>query len=208
MAARVQHRLSRAQGLPREAAAGDLLRSVAGEPVPGGNLPVARPASSTRSTAAPTSMPLINMLPSHKVLSLGVINGRNIWKTDLNAVLDWLEPLPRNVWASASGSRRRARCCTCRSIWPASRSWIQEMKSWLAYALQKLGELKLLATALNHGRESVKTNWLPTGLPSPRAALAARATTRRSRPRSRISESGIGSTQQRLPSAPNSRPPC
>ncbi|MBE0595154.1 MAG: 5-methyltetrahydropteroyltriglutamate--homocysteine S-methyltransferase, partial [Gemmatimonadales bacterium] len=38
-------------------------------------------------------LPLINLMPEHKVLSLGVINGRNIWKTDLGAALDWLEPL-------------------------------------------------------------------------------------------------------------------
>ena len=38
-------------------------------------------------------VPLLGLLPAHKVLSLGVVNGRNIWKTDLNAVLDWLEPL-------------------------------------------------------------------------------------------------------------------
>jgi 5-methyltetrahydropteroyltriglutamate--homocysteine methyltransferase len=29
-------------------------------------------------------------LLADKVLSPGVINGRNIWKTDLNAVLEWL----------------------------------------------------------------------------------------------------------------------
>lgn len=36
---------------------------------------------------------VIDWLPTHKILSLGIINGRNIWKTDLNALLDWLEPL-------------------------------------------------------------------------------------------------------------------
>jgi 5-methyltetrahydropteroyltriglutamate--homocysteine methyltransferase len=41
--------------------------------------------------------PLLNLLPPHKVLSLGVVNGRNIWKTDLTAVLDWLEPLARQL---------------------------------------------------------------------------------------------------------------
>ena len=34
-----------------------------------------------------------HICPDLSVLSLGVINGRNIWKTDLTAVLDWLEPL-------------------------------------------------------------------------------------------------------------------
>ncbi len=40
---------------------------------------------------------LIGLLPAHKVLSLGVISGRNIWKTDLSATLDWLEPLAERL---------------------------------------------------------------------------------------------------------------
>ena len=42
-------------------------------------------------------LPLVNLLPSHKVLSVGVIDGRNIWKTDLDATLDWLEPLAKKL---------------------------------------------------------------------------------------------------------------
>lgn len=42
-------------------------------------------------------LPLINLLTGTKVLSLGVINGRSIWKTDLNAVLDWLEPIAQRL---------------------------------------------------------------------------------------------------------------
>ncbi|MCZ2104224.1 MAG: 5-methyltetrahydropteroyltriglutamate--homocysteine S-methyltransferase, partial [Burkholderiales bacterium] len=36
---------------------------------------------------------LIGLLPPHKVLSLGVIDGRNVWKTDLTELLGWLEPI-------------------------------------------------------------------------------------------------------------------
>ena len=36
---------------------------------------------------------LVQTLGADKVLSVGVINGRNIWKTDLTAVLDWVEPI-------------------------------------------------------------------------------------------------------------------
>ena len=36
---------------------------------------------------------LIAQLPSSTVVSLGVISGRNIWKTDLHDTLAWLEPL-------------------------------------------------------------------------------------------------------------------
>ena len=34
--------------------------------------------------------PLLGLLPAHRVLSLGVIHGRNVWKSDLTALLDWL----------------------------------------------------------------------------------------------------------------------
>jgi 5-methyltetrahydropteroyltriglutamate--homocysteine methyltransferase len=100
-------------------------------------------------------LPLINLLPPHKVLSLGVINGRNIWKTDLNAVLDWLEPLSarlgERLWIAPSCSLLHVPVDL-----DSEQKLDPEIKSWLAYARQKLVELKLLATALRHGRESVK----------------------------------------------------
>ncbi|SDI83227.1 methionine synthase (B12-independent) [Paraburkholderia steynii] len=88
------------------------------------------------------------------VLSVGVINGRNIWKTDLNAVLEWLEPLHRSLgdrlWIAPSCSLLHT---------PVDLNSEQkldaEIKSWLAFALQKLDELTVLAGALNNGRESV-----------------------------------------------------
>jgi 5-methyltetrahydropteroyltriglutamate--homocysteine methyltransferase len=51
---------------------------------------------------------VIAQLPQDRVLSLGVINGRNIWKTDLASVLDWLEPvakkLGKRLWIAPSCS--------------------------------------------------------------------------------------------------------
>lgn len=100
-------------------------------------------------------VPLINQLPAHKVLSIGVINGRNIWKTDLNATLDWLEPiaerLGERLWLAPS--------CSLLHVPVDLDSEVKldiEIKSWLAFAKQKLEELQVLATALNHGRDAVK----------------------------------------------------
>ena len=98
---------------------------------------------------------VIAQLPHERVLSLGVINGRNIWKTDLNAVLDWLEPvaqrLGERLWIAPS--------CSLLHV-PVDLDNEQklnaEVRSWLAYALQKLAELKVLATALRQGRDAVK----------------------------------------------------
>lgn len=100
-------------------------------------------------------VPLINLLPAHKVLSIGVINGRNIWKTDLSATLDWLEPIAERLgdrlWLAPSCSLLHVPVDL-----ESEQALDVEIKSWLAFAKQKLEELYVLATALNHGREAVK----------------------------------------------------
>ncbi|OXJ08942.1 5-methyltetrahydropteroyltriglutamate--homocysteine S-methyltransferase [Burkholderia sp. HI2500] len=93
-------------------------------------------------------------LPAGRVLSVGAINGRNIWKTDLNATLDWLEPLAKQLgdrlWLAPSCSLLHV------PVDLASEEKLDaEIRSWLAFALQKLDELKVLATALNEGRDKV-----------------------------------------------------
>jgi 5-methyltetrahydropteroyltriglutamate--homocysteine methyltransferase len=113
-------------------------------------------------------VPLLSMLPAHKVLSLGVVNGRNIWKSDLAATLDWLEPLAERLgerlWIAPSCSLLHV------PVDLASEQKLDaEVRSWLAYALQKLDELRVLAAALRHGRDAVKDQ-----LAANRAALAAR----------------------------------
>ena len=106
--------------------------------------------------------------PADRVLSLGVINGRNIWKTDLNSVLDWLEPLARTLgdrlWLAPSCSLLHV------PVDLASEKRLDaEIKSWLAFARQKLVELDVLSTALTRGRASVQAE-----LEDNRAAIEAR----------------------------------
>jgi 5-methyltetrahydropteroyltriglutamate--homocysteine methyltransferase len=103
--------------------------------------------------------PVLNLLPPHKLLSLGVINGRNIWKTDLNATLDWLEPLAHRLgdrlWIAPSCSLLHV------PVDLASEQKLDvEVKSWLAFAVQKLEELQVLAKALNHGRAAASAELL------------------------------------------------
>ncbi|AOR71029.1 5-methyltetrahydropteroyltriglutamate--homocysteine S-methyltransferase [Burkholderia stabilis] len=97
---------------------------------------------------------LVRELPAERVLSVGAINGRNIWKTDLNATLDWLEPLAKQLgdrlWLAPSCSLLHV------PVDLASEEKLDaEIRSWLAFALQKLDELKVLAAALNEGRGKV-----------------------------------------------------
>ena len=118
-------------------------------------------------------VPLINMLPAHKVLSVGVINGRNIWKTDLNATLDWLEPIAQRLgerlWLAPSCSLQHVPVDL-----DSEQKMDGEIRSWLAFATQKLEELSILAIALNQGRATVKDQ-----LASNLAAIEARRTSQR-----------------------------
>ena len=147
-------------------------------------------------------LPLLGMLPAHKVLSLGVINGRNIWKTDLNAVLDWLEPIAERLgdrlWVAPSCSLLHV------PVDLASEQKLDaEVKSWLAFALQKLDELKVLGRALREGREAVGAE-----LDANRAALAARrASPRVNNPAVQAAVAGIGSHLGRRESAYARRAP-
>ena len=92
-----------------------------------------------------------------KVLSAGVIDGRNIWRANLNNVLATLEPLKTKLgdrlWISSSCSLLHT---------PYDLSVEEKLKankpalfSWLAFTLQKTQELRVLKTALNQGREAV-----------------------------------------------------
>ena len=110
----------------------------------------------------------VDWLPSHKVLSLGVIDGRNVWKADLLATLEWLEPihakLGDRLWIAPS--------CSLLHVPVDLESETEldtEVTSWLALALQKLGELRTLARALNEGRDAVSST-----LDANHAALASR----------------------------------
>ncbi len=97
---------------------------------------------------------VIDWLPAHKILSLGVVNGRNIWKTDLTAVLDWLEP----VYARLQDRLWLAPSCSLLHVpvdLDSEQQLDAEIRSWLAFAVQKLNEIAVLAKALHHGRTSV-----------------------------------------------------
>ena len=116
---------------------------------------------------------VVARLPADKILSLGVINGRNIWKTDLSVVLEWLTPIHRTLqarlWIAPS--------CSLLHV-PVDLNSEQkldhEIRSWLAFALQKLDELKIIAKALNDGRESVRA-----ALADNQAAIQSRRTSPR-----------------------------
>lgn len=85
-------------------------------------------------------------LPQEWLLSLGVINGRNVWRADLSHWFERLQPLvnSRPLWLGSS-------CSLLHSPIDLSEETRldAEVKSWFAFALQKCTELALLTQALN-----------------------------------------------------------
>ncbi|WP_088330540.1 5-methyltetrahydropteroyltriglutamate--homocysteine S-methyltransferase [Lacimicrobium sp. SS2-24] len=101
--------------------------------------------------AEPTDIQLaIDTLPRHWIVSLGVIDGRNIWKSDLSALYHKLEP----VYAQLNGRTWLAPSCSllhCPVDVEPENKLEPKIKSWLAFARQKCHELSLLKQALLSG---------------------------------------------------------
>jgi 5-methyltetrahydropteroyltriglutamate--homocysteine methyltransferase len=101
---------------------------------------------------------VLDVLPDAMSLSLGLIDGRNIWKTNLGKVLPVIQRT-----ASILGSERVM-------VAPSSSllhtpvdldletELDEEMKSWLAFARQKIQEITVLTGAINDGAGSVETD--------------------------------------------------
>ncbi len=106
--------------------------------------------------------------PKERVLSLGVIDGRNIWRSDLSALLDRIAP----IHAERGESLWLAPSCSLLHVpvdLSVERGLDPELRSWCAFAQQKLEELQILAQALRAGRATVAEQ-----LAAADAALAAR----------------------------------
>lgn len=94
-------------------------------------------------------------LPHDWVLSAGVVDGRNVWRTDLRRALSMLQPLHESLgdrlWIAPS--------CSLLHV-PVSLAGEQrldaEVRPWLAFADQKLDEIRILAEALDQGAAAVR----------------------------------------------------
>lgn len=110
---------------------------------------------------------IADRLPAFKVLSAGVLDGRSIWRADLAALLDRLEPLHRRLgdrlWLAPS-------CSLLHLPLDAGEEVDAELPAALvdnlSFARQKLLELQVLARGLAEGREAIA--------PEIEAATAAR----------------------------------
>jgi len=92
--------------------------------------------------------------PADKILSAGIVDGRNIWRNNIAASLQTLkglrETLGSQLWVAPS----------C-SLLHVPVDLVQEakldktIKNWMAFAVQKLGEVAALARGASDGKEAI-----------------------------------------------------
>lgn len=105
---------------------------------------------------APEQLPaVLRAFSKDKVLSLGVVDGRNIWESDLERILTTLKPAVKK-----RGEDRCVIASSCSLIHTPldldnEKNLDAELRRWLAYAKQKLNEIAVLAKALSGGERSV-----------------------------------------------------
>ena len=88
---------------------------------------------------------------SNKNLSLGVVNGRNIWKSDLTKIIEQLKTIDNDIIISSS-------CPLLHTPYDLDlETKVPEyIKKWLAFSKQKLQELNTLKENINNGKEEEK----------------------------------------------------
>ncbi|TNE63941.1 MAG: 5-methyltetrahydropteroyltriglutamate--homocysteine S-methyltransferase [Alphaproteobacteria bacterium] len=125
---------------------GDNIALVTSLPVAGLHLDLVR--------GQPDLEQVLALWPADRVLSLGIVDGRNIWRTDLEAAHTLLDQV-----ATRRGTSRLQVASSCSLLHAPVDLELEttlddELKSWLAFARQKLDEIAALATALDHGPDA------------------------------------------------------
>ncbi len=123
------------------------LETIAALPVDGLHVDLVRGAEQLEA--------ILGSLPETTVLSAGVVDGRNIWVTDLKRSLDRLEQIESRL-----GADRLIVAPSCSMIHVPIDLDLEdhldaEVREWLAFATQKLDEIVALTSALGGDPDSV-----------------------------------------------------
>ncbi|NLF24373.1 MAG: 5-methyltetrahydropteroyltriglutamate--homocysteine S-methyltransferase [Deltaproteobacteria bacterium] len=119
---------------------------------------------------------LFNTLPVGMTLSLGVVDGRNVWRTNLDQKLALIK---RAITVVGSKRLQIAPSCSLLHVpvdLEMERGLDDEVKPWLAFAKQKVAEVVTLCRAINEGEAASAEEFGAV-----RSALQARAASTRSR---------------------------
>jgi 5-methyltetrahydropteroyltriglutamate--homocysteine methyltransferase len=97
--------------------------------------------------------------PEDKILSAGIVDGRNIWRCNIAASLQTLnrlhETLGERVWVAPSCSLLHVPVDLAQETRTQETGLDKTIKNWMAFATQKLAEVATLARGVTLGKEAI-----------------------------------------------------
>ena len=178
---------------------GEAYQALAGLPVQGIGLDLVR---------GPDNLTLLerNGFPTDKTLAVGIVDGRNVWRADLDRALETLTRVAAIVPAdrlilNSSSSLLHVPISVEQEPDPAPGA--PDLRPWLAFAEQKVAEVVALTRALRDGPEAISD-----ALAQSRAAVSSRRASPLTRdPAVRVRLDALGEAEQRRPAPFAARKP-
>ncbi len=93
----------------------------------------------------------LELAPAPLALSLGVIDGRNVWRADLDGAFNLLEKAAERLGRGRLMVGPSCSLLHCPIDLDEEKSLDAELRGWMAFAKQKLGEIAVLARGLREG---------------------------------------------------------
>ncbi len=97
----------------------------------------------------------VDRISENQMLSLGVIDGRNIWRTNLDQTLELIEKAVDRLGPDRILIGPSCSLLHCPIDLELEDTLDEELKGWMAFARQKLAEIAMLTRAVNEGRGAV-----------------------------------------------------
>lgn len=90
-----------------------------------------------------------------KTLSIGIVDGRNIWKNDLSKSLEFVEKAVAKLGSDKVFVAGSSSLLHTPVDLNSETAMDEKLKSWMAYATQKLDEIAIITKGANEGRDAI-----------------------------------------------------
>ncbi len=92
-----------------------------------------------------------------KTLSVGIVDGRNIWKNDLSKSLGFIDKAVAKLGSDKVFVAGSSSLLHTPVDLDSETALDEEIKSWMAYATQKVAEIAVIAKGANDGRDAISS---------------------------------------------------
>ena len=99
---------------------------------------------------------VVSALSPQQVLSAGVVDGRNIWKTNMKRAIETVESIIQKIGKERVIVASSSSLLHIPHTLSSEKKLDPEIKDWFSFACEKAGELTLIAKAVTDGPASVR----------------------------------------------------